>query len=66
MMLIGVTLSGCAGAIGATSSDYCRIAEPVTFSAEDSAETVRQIMRENAKYACLCEQDCPERSEPSH
>jgi hypothetical protein len=30
------------------------IAEPVYFSEADSAETIRQIIRENSKYDELC------------
>ena len=33
---------------------YCLIAEPIFFSDADSEETIKQVLRENAKYDELC------------
>lgn len=54
-------LSACAtSSIGPVVSEYCRIAEPITFDGEnDTVETVRQIEAHNSKWACVCDNDCP-------
>lgn len=52
-------LVGCANDIGAPTTDYCRIFEPIYWHPADTPETVRQIARENAKFACVCDRDCP-------
>ena len=52
-------LVGCANDIGVPTTDYCRIFEPIYWHPEDTPETLRQILRENAKFACVCDQDCP-------
>ena len=63
--LILSATSGCVhdltGAGGVkTVSEYCRIAEPITYDrTADTPETVQQIERHNSKFVCLCEGDCP-------
>lgn len=52
-------LFGCASDIAAPTIDYCRIFEPILWHPADTPETVRQITRENAKYSCVCDHDCP-------
>jgi hypothetical protein len=54
-----IMLAGCATDIRAPATDYCRIAEPIFDSPADTAATRAQVLRENAKYACLCNRDCP-------
>ena len=61
-LLILSATSGCgiASTAPAVVSDYCAIAKPVSYdSLRDTAETVAQIERENSKWACVCERDCP-------
>ena len=36
-------------------SEYCLIAKPIFFADIDTEETIRQILRENAKYDELCD-----------
>ena len=58
MTAISLLVAGCA--VNTTASDYCRIAEPITVDrARDTPETVAQIDRENGKYECVCNKDCP-------
>lgn len=55
-------MSGCAHDLTGvdTVSEYCRIAEPITYDSEaDTPETVRQIEKHNSQWACVCESDCP-------
>ena len=52
LIVLGSMLTGCAR--NTVVSEYCLIAEPVYFSEADSAETIRQIIRENSKYDELC------------
>lgn len=33
---------------------YCLVAKPIYFADTDTEETIRQILRENAKYDELC------------
>ena len=49
---MAITLAGCATV--SPASDFCLIYEPVYVSGEDTAETVRQVMRNNAAWAELC------------
>ena len=56
-ILIAITLSACATASG---DSYCRIADPITFSDLDTAETRAQIEEHNAEWVCACEHDCPD------
>lgn len=51
-------LAGCAGGSPATG-DFCLLYEPVYVSQEDTAETVRQAMRNNAVWQALCDADPP-------
>ena len=52
LIVLGSMLTGCARNTAVDS--YCLIAEPIFFSDADSAETIRQIIRENSKYDELC------------
>lgn len=52
-------LTGCATSTPGSDS-YCLVYEPIFMSSEDSWETKDQIVRENSKYECLCNHDCPE------
>lgn len=55
-------MSACApGSTGVKSvSEYCRIAEPISYDGEaDTPETVQQVEAHNSKWACVCENDCP-------
>jgi hypothetical protein len=73
LWLIPLALSGCATNTTApvaqnpinptiVTSDYCRINQPLTYdSAVDSPETQAQIERHNSRYACVCEDDCPQK-----
>jgi hypothetical protein len=33
---------------------WCRIAQPITYSRQDTAETRRQVRAHNAKWTALC------------
>jgi hypothetical protein len=57
-ILTVITLSGC-GTVSAVPDSYCRIANPITFSDQDTAETRSQIEEHNAAWVCACEADCP-------
>lgn len=59
-------LSGCA--VGSTApavvSDYCRIAKPISYDTDiDSPETKAEIEEHNSKWVCVCENDCPHKSD---
>lgn len=55
-MLLGLSACG----VSTTASDYCRIAEPIYVDrVRDTPETVEQVDRENAKFECVCNKDCP-------
>ena len=51
--LILIMLTGCA--MNSPADDYCLIYEPVYVSNEDTAETVTQVMRNNAVWKELCQ-----------
>jgi hypothetical protein len=50
---MAVTLAGCVSV--SPASDFCLIYEPVYVAGGDTAETVRQVMRNNASWVELCE-----------
>ena len=52
-------LAGCASATPAPTGDFCRIYEPIFDSIRDTPETRAQVLRENAKFDCVCNRDCP-------
>lgn len=56
-MVILVSLGGCALGSSVTS-EYCLIANPITFSESDTVGTQAQIHRHNAKWVCVCEGEC--------
>lgn len=55
-----VALAACASDSRAVS-DFCLIYEPVYVSDSDSAETVDQVMRNNAAWNALCGYDTGQR-----
>lgn len=52
-------LSACASNFAAVDS-YCAIYEPIFWSEQDTQDTRDQIDRENGKYVCICNKDCPD------
>lgn len=59
-------MSGCVhgSTAPAVVSDYCRIAKPISYDTErDSAETVAEIEEHNSKWVCVCEDDCPQKTD---
>lgn len=64
-LLILSATSGCAtvSTAPAVVSDYCRIATPISYDAtSDTAETIGEIEAHNSKWACVCENDCPNKT----
>lgn len=64
--LILFALTGCANGLTApaTISDYCQIAKPISYDTKiDSRETVAEIENHNSKWVCVCENDCPHKSD---
>src|SRR5690606_7668962 len=59
ILLMMITLPGCAS-VSSVPSEYCAIAEPITWAEADTQETLQQIHRHNAKWLCVCEGGCPE------
>ena len=47
-------LDACATALPGLS-EFCLIYEPVYVSTQDTGETVRQVMRNNAAWEALCD-----------
>ena len=59
-------LTGCVSGSTAPAvvSDYCRIAQPISYDTKiDSPETVAEIEKHNSKWVCVCENDCPQKSD---
>jgi hypothetical protein len=52
-------LGGCATSTPVPIDDYCQLYAPIHDSAIDTDETRAQVLRENAKFECLCRRDCP-------
>lgn len=66
LLTILFALSGCAvgSTVPAVVSDYCRIAVPIGYDMKiDSPETVAEIEQHNSKWVCVCENDCPHKSD---
>jgi len=40
-------------------SNYCLIYQPILDSDKDTKETQEQVLRENSKYECQCNSNCP-------
>ena len=57
-MAILVSLGGCALGSSVPMSEYCLIASPITFSESNTVGTRFQIHRHNAKWVCVCEDEC--------
>lgn len=56
-----LTLSACATLMGSGATDpepgadtYCRIAKPITWSAQDTDQTIREVKAHNAAGVALC------------
>lgn len=52
-------LTGCATTTGSAAIEpgadtYCRIAKPITWSAADSDQTIREVKAHNAAFVALC------------
>lgn len=59
-------MSGCAhgSTAPAVVSDYCRIAAPIGYDSQrDTAETVAEIEAHNSEWVCVCENDCPQKTD---
>ena len=57
MILIAILFgpAGCAQNI--VENSYCLIYQPVYFSDDDTEETVKQLMKNNASYESVCNSD---------
>lgn len=53
-----IMLPGCAS-VSSVPSEFCQIAEPITWAEADTQETRQQIHEHNARYMCVCENICP-------
>jgi hypothetical protein len=56
---VAIIMGGCAKEPGAqpvniTASDYCMIAQKVTWSPDDTRQTITEVRRENAKHDKRC------------
>lgn len=58
-MLIVSGLSGCETSTNATLGDYCKIYSPILWHRLDTQGTKDQIARENGKFECVCNSNCP-------
>lgn len=48
-------LSGCATApVVVRGDNYCRIAEPISWSTGDTKPTIEEVRQHNAKYRRVC------------
>jgi hypothetical protein len=61
---VAIIMGGCAKEPGAqpvniTASDYCAIAQKVSWSVDDTRDTINQVRRENAKVDRRCGRDKP-------
>ncbi len=57
LVTILITAGGCKSD-SVVPTEYCLIAEPISFSDADTAETRRQIDEHNARWACVCDAQC--------
>ena len=53
-LLSGLVLMLVSCATSTVVDSYCLVAKPIYFADTDTEETIRQILRENAKYDELC------------
>lgn len=51
--ILTILLSGCVG-INATADNFCNLAEPITWSSEDTRETILEIAEHNKVYDEIC------------
>ncbi len=61
LLLVLLTLSGLLGCKVASPAidSFCLIAKPIHDSSRDTPETRQQVLEHNARWACICEHDCP-------
>lgn len=58
---VAILLAGCSDKVvplqpvSITGSDYCAIAEKITWDVEDTPDTIRGVRRENAKWDKRCQ-----------
>jgi hypothetical protein len=45
--------------VNITASDYCQIAQKVTWSPDDTRQTITEVRRENAKHDSRCRASKP-------
>ena len=67
-LILSVT-SGCA--IGLTDpvplNSYCAITKPISYdSTGDTPQTIAQVEEHNSRWACICENDCPQPTQASN
>lgn len=58
IMLAGCTTRAAVPTEGASGA-FCQLDALITFSDHDTKETIRQIDRHNARFVCVCHNDCP-------
>jgi len=64
-LMIPLVLTGCVTGSTALVGDYCRIAKPIGYdSRKDTVETVKAIEAHNNQWVCVCENDCPVKTQP--
>jgi hypothetical protein len=56
---VAIVMGGCAQEppvqpVNITASDYCQIAQKVTWSPDDTRQTITEVRRENAKVDRRC------------
>jgi hypothetical protein len=56
---VAIIMGGCAKEpsaqpVNITASDYCAISRKVTWSVDDTRETISQVRRENSKHDRRC------------
>ena len=59
LILILLGLNGCANNSSVPINDFCQIAKPIRDHKDDTAKTRDQVREHNAKYLCVCNDDCP-------
>ena len=52
--LLLLPLTSCCWMTASDVTDVCRVLEPISWSSQDTPETIRQIKVHNAKLMALC------------
>lgn len=60
LALISLGLNGCGNS--GVAHDYCYIYDPIQASDSDTKETLDAVDKENGKWLCICQDDCPRKS----